>query len=281
MARSGWQAVAAVARGVAHAARGRAVQDAVRTARGADGVTVVAVADGHGHARHFRSETGAVLAVDAACSQALRRLPALLVADAARPQRAVRQSFVPQLVEHWRAAVAGHLVQLPYTEPVEDPFVPYGTTLVMAAACPPWLLCLQIGDGDVLVVRPDGTSFTPVPPDASLDGRRTTSLCQADAAASVRLAVVDLRREDVAVVLLATDGYGNAQREDDWQPEVGADLAELAAGHGPDWFAGQLPLWAELCASGAGSGDDTSIALLLHLAVAGRGPREGADPWTP
>ncbi|MEY9876125.1 hypothetical protein ABH931_005635 [Streptacidiphilus sp. MAP12-33] len=264
---TGWEVVTAVARGAVHAARGAVAQDAARGARGVDGCTVVAVADGHGHASHFRSDVGAVLAVDAACSQGLRRLPDLLRADAERPQRAVRQVFVPLLVEHWRAAVAGHLAQQPYERPVEEPLIPYGSTLLMAAACPPWLLCLQIGDGDLLVVRPDGTSFAPVPPDAALDGRRTTSLCQADAAASIRLAVVDLRREDVALALLATDGYGNAQREDDWQPTVGADLAELAAGHGRDWFAAQLPLWAELCASGAGSGDDTSIALLLHRGV--------------
>jgi hypothetical protein len=265
-----WNAVTAVARGAAHVARGRAAQDAARSARSAD-CTVVAVADGHGHAQHFRSEIGAVLAVDAACSQGLRRLPAMLGADVERPQRAVRQTFVPLLIEHWRAAVMGHITQLPYQETVEEALIPYGSTLVMAAVCPPWLLCLQIGDGDLLVVRPDGSSFAPVPPDAALDGRRTTSLCQADAAASVRLAVVDLRREDVTLALLATDGYGNAQSEDDWQPEVGADLAQLAAEHGAEWFAAQLPLWAQACASGAGSGDDTSIALLLR----------GAGSWTP
>ncbi|WP_037607183.1 protein phosphatase 2C domain-containing protein [Streptacidiphilus rugosus] len=276
LAGDGWQAVTAGARGAAHAAAGRPSQDAARAARGHDGAAVVAVADGHGHPQHFRSEAGAVLAVDAACSQGLRRLPALLAAAAQEPQPAVRRDFVPQLVEHWRAAVAGHLSQHPYTEPPADPLVPYGTTLVLAAVCPPWLLCLQIGDGDLLVVRRDGSSFAPVPQDRLLDGGRTTSLCQPDAAESVRIAAVDLRGADVALVLLATDGYGNAQREDLWQPQVGADLAALAAEHGPDWFAAQLPLWAELCASGAGSGDDTTIALLLHLSVT----PERRSPWT-
>ena len=68
-------------------------------------------------------------------------------------------------------------------------------------------------------------------------------------------------------LLLATDGYGNSQAEEPWQPGVGRDIAELAAGHDHGWF-GQLPGWAERCASAEGSGDDTTIALLLRPKVA-------------
>ncbi|MFC5906406.1 protein phosphatase 2C domain-containing protein [Streptacidiphilus monticola] len=261
-----WHLLTATARGAAHAARGRPNQDAVRTAA-AGGVQAVALADGHGHEQHFRSEAGALLAVDAACTQ-VRRLAAGPVPE------------LPRLVvEHWRAAVAGHLAQQPYSAEelasIADgdagSTVPYGSTLLLAAVAPPWLLCLQLGDGDALLVRPDGSARSPVPGDALLDGRRTTSLCQPDAVDSARLGLVDLREEEVALVLLATDGYGNAQTEEHWQPQVGADLAAFAAECEPAWFAEQLPLWAQLCASGAGSGDDTSIGLLLH---------EGGRPWT-
>ena len=62
---------------------------------------------------------------------------------------------------------------------------------------------------------------------------------------------------------------------------VARDIAELAARHDHDWFAGQLPAWAERCASAAGSADDTTIALLLapgseRLAAAAR-PAPAAD----
>jgi hypothetical protein len=68
----------------------------------------------------------------------------------------------------------------------------------------------------------------------------------------------------LAALLLATDGYGNAQADEPWQPSVGRDLAELAAGHDRHWFGPEVPRWAQRCASADGSGDDTTIALLLQ-----------------
>ena len=62
-----WRAIAGTARGAAHVARGLANQDSVKSqAIDAVGGTVVAVADGHGHDRHFRSATGSRLATRAA-----------------------------------------------------------------------------------------------------------------------------------------------------------------------------------------------------------------------
>ena len=72
----------------------------------------------------------------------------------------------------------------------------------------------------------------------------------------------------LAALLLATDGYGNSQAEEPWQPGVGRDLAELAAEHDHHWFEQQVPGWAQRCASAEGSGDDTTIALLLRPKVA-------------
>jgi hypothetical protein len=98
---------------------------------------------------------------------------------------------------------------------------------------------------------------------AALDGRRTTSLCQPDALASFRTGAHDLREVPLAALLLATDGYGNAQADEPWQPSVGRDLAELAACHDRHWFEQEVPGWARRCASAEGSGDDATIALLL------------------
>jgi hypothetical protein len=145
----------------------------------------------------------------------------------------------------------------------DTPVVPYGSTLLVAVIAAQWLVCAQIGDGDMLAVRPDGSSFAPVAGDDRLDGRRTTSLCQPDALASFRTGAHDLRQVPLAALLLATDGYGNAQADEPWQPSVGRDLAELAAGHDRHWFGAEVPGWAQRCASAEGSGDDTTIALVL------------------
>src|SRR5690348_9685497 len=66
---SRWQAVTATERGAAHRAAGLPNQDAVEVRSFGDGM-VAAVADGHGHSRHFRSARGARLAVSLACQAA-------------------------------------------------------------------------------------------------------------------------------------------------------------------------------------------------------------------
>jgi hypothetical protein len=242
------------------------------------GAVVAAVADGHGHARHFRSAVGSALAVDVAC-RAASRLATVL--SGCRPDdevaAAVRDDLAQAIVLDWRAAVARRLEAEPYTAQEQSaldlagdgPEVPYGTTLLLAIITARWLVCAQIGDGDLLAILPDSRSFYPLPGDSRLDGQRTTSLCQADAVASFRTSVHDLDARPVLAVLLATDGYGNAQAAEAWQPGVAADLARFAADHDHAWFGHQVPAWAERCASADGSGDDTTIALLLQPGAAG------------
>jgi Protein phosphatase 2C len=184
----------------------------------------------------------------------------------------VRDELAQAVVADWRAAVAGHLAAWPYTTQeqaaldlaADGPEVPYGSTLLVAMIAAHWLVCAQIGDGDLLAIGPDGRCFYPVTADDRLDGHRTTSLCQPDAVASFRIGTHDLREAPLIALLLATDGYGNAQADEPWQPGVGRDLAEFAAEHDHHWFERQVPVWAQRCASADGSGDDTTIALLLH-----------------
>jgi hypothetical protein len=201
-----WHVVTGSARGAAHKASGRPNQDAVAREDGPDGAVTVAIADGHGHARHFRSADGSALAVVVACRVA-SRMAARLAAGAPRAEAAALagQELTQAIVADWRSAVAAQL--------------------------------------------------------------RTTSLCQADAVASFRTGTHDLRQVPLATLLLATDGYGNSQAEEPWQPGVGRDLAELAAEHDHHWFEQQVPGWARRCASAEGSGDDTTIALLLRPKV--------------
>jgi Protein phosphatase 2C len=319
-----WGVVIGTARGAAHHLSGLPNQDAVAHRPGPGGAVTVAIADGHGHSRHFRSADGSALAVDIACQVASRMAAELTgagdaggTADAGRAVdaggaadagRAVDAGgtaeaegtaeadgvtdadeaavlvadMVRDIVAEWRAGVAEHLAGQPYTAEQQaaldlagdGPEVPYGATLLMAVIAGSWLVCAQIGDGDMLGVGPDGGVFYPVADDDRLDGHRTTSLCQPDAADSFRTGAYDLREVPIAALLLATDGYGNAQAEEPWQPGVGRDLAEFAASHDRAWFEQQVPDWAQRCASSGGSGDDTTIALLLHP---GAGPEIPAE----
>jgi hypothetical protein len=118
-------------------------------------------------------------------------------------------------------------------------------------------------------IQPDGRPLLPVPRDPSLDGHQTTSLCGPGAEDEFRAAVVDTSTTPLLGVMLATDGYGNAQVADPWADAVSADLAELINDRPPEWLAGQLPLWASRCASADGSADDTTIALLIAPSATG------------
>src|ERR1700733_13393284 len=279
-----WQVSIGSVRGAVHLATGLPNQDAAahQDVIGPPGAVIVAIADGHGHSRHFRSGSGSLLAVDTACqvvaalTDGLARRALWAALSHAEVDAAVRAELAPALLGDWRAAVAEHLAGQPFTPEEQsrldalgdDPEIPYGATLLVVTVVARWLICAQIGDGDMLAIRPDGQSFAPVRAGEKLDGERTRSLCQPDALAAFRVAVHDLVTRPLVALLLATDGYGNSQTADPWQPGVGRDLARLAAEHDHGWFERQVPAWAQRCASADGSGDDTTIALLGHPAPA-------------
>jgi serine/threonine protein phosphatase PrpC len=272
---SRWQAVTATERGAAHRAAGLPNQDAVEV-RPLGGGMVAAVADGHGHSRHFRSARGARMAVSLAC-QAAGDLAARPGGLPAAPEE-LRRLLVPDIVMRWRDAVRRDVAAEPFTGAEEvvrrgdDVTIPYGTTLLVAIGMGERLLLAQIGDGDIVCIRRDGTALLAVPGDPLLDGRHTTSLCSHGAGDSFRVAVVDLTRTAVLGALLATDGYGNAQVAQVWESVVSAEFAGPIATRPLSWMASQLQAQAGQCASVDGSADDTTLALLVAPAAAQDGP---------
>ena len=275
-ARDLWLALTASQLGAAHQATGLPNQDAVAVRQVRPDVLVAAVADGHGHRRHFRSARGSQLAVTVAC-EAAQDLAARLdgFTTAAPIESQALGTLVPAITGAWRDAVRQDVADDPFTSREDavrggdDPLIAYGSTLLLAIAGRRWLVLVQIGDGDILGIQPDGRALLPVPRDPSLDGHQTTSLCGAGAEDEFRAAVVDTSSTPLLGVMLATDGYSNAQLADPWTDAVSADLAELINDRPPEWLAGQLPLWAGRCASADGSADDTTIALLIAPSATG------------
>ncbi len=275
----GWQALTATERGASHSGSKQPNQDAVATQpvpgpaaeAAAPAGLVAAVADGHGHWRHFRSAHGSRLAVTVA-SEVMRDRAGQLDAQASQAEleNEISQVVVPAIVDRWRAGVADHLAAEPFSSreeafrfPGDDAVIAYGSTLLLATVWRHWLLLAQIGDGDIVAVQPGGAALRPVPDDPSLDGQQTTSLCEPQAVREFRVAAVDTTQTALLGVLLATDGYGNAQLSSPWAAEFGRELAGLLAQQGVAGVASELPGWAAQCASHDGSGDDTTIALLV------------------
>src|SRR6202050_681574 len=281
-----WLGLTASQMGAAHKYSGLPNQDAVAVHQVGPDLLVAAVADGHGHHRHFRSARGSRFAVAAACRAAEElagRLEGFETADEIKSE--VPGPLGPAIPGRWREAVPDDPPAEPFTPAEEaaraaddDVLVAYGSTLLLAIAGRKWLVLTQIGDGDIVGIRPDGRPLLPVPGDPSLDGHQTTSLCTVRAEDEFRVGVVHIATSPLLGVLLATDGYGNAQADDPWADSVSADLAELISDRPPEWLAAQLPLWASRCASTDGSADDTTIALLIAPSVAAERPEAPTVP---
>lgn len=279
-----WQIVGGSVRGASHTRSGLPNQDAMRWLPG-DGVgatVIIAVADGHGSARCFRSDQGAALAVLAATealtefADGLRDLPSLSAVKRAAEER------LPQEIERrWKEAVDADLADHPLTDEelgrleerdgarsrervLATPRLTYGATLLSALLSADFLLFLQLGDGDILVVGDDGAVTRPVPGDSRLFANETTSLAGNDAWRDMRIGFTALAGLPPALALLATDGYANSFRDDAGFLQVGADLLTMIGDDGLDAVAASLPTWlAE--ASEAGSGDDITLVLASRL----------------
>lgn len=273
---SQWATYVASAIGADHQRAGTKNQDAVTARRfefrTAPGMVAFAVADGHGHSRHFRSGRGSKMAVTAAMASAKEWARSVPAGAHIRSEQA--SALVTDLVARWRDMVAADLAGDPVTTeqraallPGDPPEIPYGSTLLVGMLRADVAVLAQIGDGEMVMVLPDGRHLTPIPTDSRLDGTQTTSLCQPDAESAFRVALVNLIKTPVFAVLATTDGYSNAQADPNWHQTLALDLVKLADRHGNDWIGDQLSHWVTLCASSDGSGDDTSAALALNSAV--------------
>ncbi len=278
-----WTTLSGSSIGSVHVRDELPLQDAVLTWTDPEGGhAVVAVADGHGHKLHFRSDTGAALAVVSAVEELRRILPDVAAkADHAAAEELLRTA-AEGLVDTWTAKVRHHLEANPYSEAElalgagEDPLRAYGTTILAAAAVADLVLFLQVGDGDSVLVSAHGEAVRPLPDDPDLDGLHTSSLCQPRPLEALRTAVVDAQVDDVALAFLCTDGFGRPRVDSDgWWRQTGEQLLEFSRSRGLNWIRDQLPDW--LAEPAQVGGDDTTMALLVRSDIAGVSRPDLAD----
>jgi len=280
-----WTALSGTQIGSVHVRDGLPLQDAHAT-RVTDAATIIAVADGHGHRLHFRSDVGSSLAVEIIVELLTAAVPRLDGLTAEQTDTLLREVGA-ELIDRWTRAVRDHVAQHPFAGDdlaLVDPAGPgrltrpYGSTVLAMLAVGGVLGVLQIGDGDAVVVTAAGTSLRPVPEDPDLDGNRTTSLCQPDPGASLRVGALDVRAEDLVLGYLCTDGFSTSRVDaDGWWRQTGEELVDFARRHGFAWVEARLPGWLEEPA--AIGGDDTTLALLA-LASLDPGATASATPTT-
>ena len=265
-----WRALGASVRGTHHVRRGLPNQDALawRPAGGGMSGVSLAVADGHGSARHFRSGTGAALAAEMAADFLLAQASAQTL-DWSGIHRLSAQHWPETLSRRWAEAARSHLAAHPLDAREQEqaggadaPLI-YGTTLLAVLATPLFLVHLQIGDGDMLAVSEEGEVSRPLPPDPRSLGVATASLCAPDARHQFRTRFQALSGPAPALLLLATDGYGVSFAAEEAFTQAGADFLGLLRAEGPEAVQDRLPGWLEET-SEAGSGDDVTVGLLYR-----------------
>jgi serine/threonine protein phosphatase PrpC len=264
----GW-ACGCTRRGSSHARDGRPCQDAHALWSSSflgEPLLVLAVADGHGGERHDLSHCGAALAVQAAVGEVIASLPAPEEGEALQPVPQGRnEKFHHRVTERWKEEVradAERRTGLPAGEEAgKELFTRYGSTLLVAIIDGSEGWVGRIGDGDILVVRPDGSIEAPLPKDEELLGTVTYSLSSREAPALWKTARFPVGPG--GLLLLATDGLSDSFEDPDTGIQVFArSLSERVASFGIGRIGAALPGWLDGY-SRDGSGDDMTLAFAL------------------
>jgi serine/threonine protein phosphatase PrpC len=275
-----WRVVGQSVRGATHERAGLPNQDAIHWLEaGSAGLPLIlAVADGHGSHKSFRSETGARLAVETA---------AQVISDFLRGQtqtenlsmtkRAAEEWLPAALVRRWLEAVSTHVAAHPLSaderalsldvhgaskqdSPSNFP-VAYGTTILAAAVAENFILYLQLGDGEILTVSEEGEVTRPLPKDERLFANETTSLCSQDAWRDFRVCFQVISNAPPPLILLCTDGYSNSFHDEQGFLKVGSDILEMIRADGLAMVNDHLESWLTE-STYAGSGDDVTLGLI-------------------
>jgi len=279
-----WTPLSASVRGASHEKTGQPNQDAVRSKMPGPGheLLLLAVADGHGSTRSFRSDRGSSLAAECAL-RVMARILRRLGPDAplSRVRNHARSHWPRDIIAAWKAAVRADLTKNPFTAmefaaypekpPIVKPgqelpiaaYLAYGTTLLALAVTSRYVIYSQLGDGDILTVQKDGRVDRPLPRRHEYMANQTVSLCSHQAHNEFQVQVEALRGATPALVMLSTDGYANCFGDDESFFRVGADFLEYLRAEGPSFVRDKLEDWLRQ-SSRDGSGDDITVGLAAH-----------------
>lgn len=273
--------------GAAHKRRGLPSQDALTwLPEGGTGLPVMlAVADGHGSAKCFRSALGSSLAVEVAreVAQEFFLAPGA-ESDPERAREIIERQVPAELGRRWTAHVRAHIEANPVTREewavleqkegaqsrriVEANLLhAYGSTLLMVVVAESFIAYFQLGDGDLLTISEDGISARPIPEDPrQFGGIETASLSQWEKRTSEFHVYLQPLGENPPVLILAfTDGYANSYPAvGDPVAHFGIDLWKLIGAHGLERVRGNLDKWL-IDTTERGSGDDITLGLICRL----------------
>ncbi|MFA4859806.1 PP2C family serine/threonine-protein phosphatase [Methanoregula sp.] len=256
--------------GASHISSGRPCEDAFALFSGSSGAKpciAIAVADGHGDPRHDQSRTGSALAVQTAIDE-LVGFQRLHLHDV--PNLSIRAEFKADFPRRagrkWRDAVSEDAARRGITTSPDSSsgtveYSRYGSTLIAALVVADMILISQIGDGDIVLVRPDGSVECPIPTDSSLVGKETHSISSRDAHLLWRTATLD--RGNGGVLIAATDGVSDSFDGSEGEEFVRflRSLVARIREFGMESVAGSIKGWLDRY-SALASGDDMTLVFV-------------------
>jgi serine/threonine protein phosphatase PrpC len=311
-----WRAIGHAERGASHIRANQLCQDTIRWApdypEPASGPPLVlAVSDGHGSPRSFRSRDGSQFAVEAALETLQHLLNNPDHSNTAKMGRIAKEFLPKAVVSTWCEKVEKHRSEHPFTDDEmrtlyekqgdralrsikDNPLLAYGATLLAVLVTEQYILYLQLGDGDILVVSSDGLAARPLPRDERLIGNETTSLCMHNAWQEIRVHIMpifeaseletmpfetssaevlptrpvsaetDRWKAIPAMILVSSDGYANSYSSEDDFVKIGADYLNMLR-------AQDITVIMEMLGdilrdtSQHGSGDDITLGIIKRL----------------
>jgi len=284
---SQWQVIGKSVRGASHIRTGQPNQDAILwgSPSGIGPQLILALSDGHGSAKSFRSQQGAEFAVKACIEES-----SVLLHGQDGPmnlstiKRTATEHLPQRIVRRWKELVDKHLLDHPVSQEDLDKAVKgastptneavlrenylvwYGATLLAVIVTDAFVVYLQLGDGEILTVAGSGEVRRPIPPDDRLLGNDTTSLCSGNAWLDFRVVFQAQSQSAPALILLSTDGYINSFTDAGQFLKVGTDLLQMIRSAGIEAVDGKLEGWLDE-ASQQGSGDDITLGIVCHTAA--------------
>ncbi|OQB45839.1 MAG: hypothetical protein BWY02_02419 [bacterium ADurb.Bin157] len=227
---------------------------------------IIAVADGHGSSKSFRSHKGS----DFAVKVAINTLNDFLVnirtlSSVSSIKRLAEEKLSREVVDRWFKIVQYDLSKNPLTDSETDLLsgnaaVAYGSTLLSVLVTDTFILFLQLGDGDILIVSEDDNVSRAIPKDPRLIANETTSLCRPESWRDINLAFLPVN-DFPKMIMLSTDGYSNSFNDDQDFFKVALDLRKILEEKSFDFLSSNMDLWLNET-SEKGSGDDVTAGLV-------------------
>lgn len=251
-------------RGYSHINNGIACQDYSASYHD-ESKTIVAACDGHGSSIYFRSDRGSKFA----CFALIDVFKNIQISqiDLLKNQEYLDKLKIKILFQ-WNTYVENDITNNPFTDEdlnnfSEDelfrinnnPSIAYGTTLNGFVIIGKYVVCVQLGDGGVFIVK-DGQAFPSFEEDESNVANITCSMCQEDAFEHLNINVQKLYYLDA--ILICTDGLlGPYQSYENFQNSfITPMLKKIGKSKSHD-----VVKFIDTLAKSKGNGDDVSIGV--------------------